>query len=61
MTIEQIIETYGALGVFVGTFFEGEAIVILADAKKYELAAAAVIAAVGLALWGLRRYRRRRE
>jgi membrane protein DedA with SNARE-associated domain len=30
MTIEQIIETYGALGVFVGTFFEGEAIVILA-------------------------------
>jgi membrane protein DedA with SNARE-associated domain len=30
MTIEQIIETYGALGVFVGAFFEGEAIVILA-------------------------------
>ncbi len=30
MTIEQLIETYGALGVFVGTFFEGEAIVILA-------------------------------
>ena len=30
MTLEHLIETYGALGVFVGTFFEGEAIVILA-------------------------------
>jgi membrane protein DedA with SNARE-associated domain len=30
MTIEHIVETYGALGVFIGTFFEGEAIVVLA-------------------------------
>jgi membrane protein DedA with SNARE-associated domain len=30
MPIEQIITSYGAIGVFVGTFFEGEAIVILA-------------------------------
>ena len=30
MTLEQVIETYGALGVLVGTFFEGEAVVILA-------------------------------
>jgi membrane protein DedA with SNARE-associated domain len=30
MTLEQVIETYGALGVLVGAFFEGEAVVILA-------------------------------
>lgn len=30
MTLEQVIETYGALSVLVGTFFEGEAIVIMA-------------------------------
>jgi membrane protein DedA with SNARE-associated domain len=30
MPIEQVIFSYGAIGVFVGTFFEGEAIVILA-------------------------------
>jgi membrane protein DedA with SNARE-associated domain len=30
MPIEQLINSYGAIGVFVGTFFEGEAIVILA-------------------------------
>jgi membrane protein DedA with SNARE-associated domain len=30
MTPQQVIETYGALGVLVGSFFEGEAIVILA-------------------------------
>jgi membrane protein DedA with SNARE-associated domain len=45
-----------------GGYYLGRAMqVILADAKKYELAAAAVIAAVALAVWGLRRYRRRRE
>jgi membrane protein DedA with SNARE-associated domain len=30
MTLVQVVDSYGALGVFVGTFFEGEAIVILA-------------------------------
>jgi membrane protein DedA with SNARE-associated domain len=30
MPLEQVIETYGALGVLVGSFFEGEAIVVLA-------------------------------
>lgn len=30
MTIEHIIETYGAMGVFVGTLFEGETVVVLA-------------------------------
>jgi membrane protein DedA with SNARE-associated domain len=30
MTVEHLIETYGVLGVFVGTFFEGETVVILA-------------------------------
>ena len=30
MPIEQFISSYGAIGILVGTFFEGEAIVILA-------------------------------
>jgi hypothetical protein len=34
---------------------------ILTDAKKYELAAAAVIAAAGVVAWGLHRHRRHRE
>jgi len=32
---------------------------LLADAKKYELATAALIAALGFATWGIRRHRRR--
>jgi membrane protein DedA with SNARE-associated domain len=35
MTIEHIIETYGAVAVFVGTIFEGETIVILAALAAY--------------------------
>jgi hypothetical protein len=61
MPIEQIIFSYGAIGVFVGTFFEGEAIVILADAKKYELAAAGLIIAAGWSVWAVRRFRQRRR
>jgi membrane protein DedA with SNARE-associated domain len=117
MPIEQIITSYGAIGVFVGTFFEGEAIVILAiryvyglravlcfaigmsrisswkfivlnaigvaiwamltslggyyvgrtmavilaDAKKYELAAAGLIIAAGWSVWAVRRFRQRRR
>jgi membrane protein DedA with SNARE-associated domain len=34
--------------------------VILADAKKYELAAAGLIMAAGCIVWGFRRYRQRR-
>jgi membrane protein DedA with SNARE-associated domain len=36
MTIEHILETYGALGVFVGTFLEGETIVILAAFASHQ-------------------------
>jgi len=45
-----------------GGYYLGRAMqVILKDVKKYELATAVVIAAVGLAAWGLRRHRRRSE
>jgi len=69
MTIEQIIGTYGlnvfgvgvwAIATSFGGYYLGRAMeVILADAKKYELAAATVIIAAALATWVIRWYRRR--
>jgi membrane protein DedA with SNARE-associated domain len=49
-----------AMLICLGGFYLGRALqAILADVKKYELATAALIAALGIAAWGIQRYRRR--
>ena len=59
-SLQDLIGKFGYPLVFLCTFLEGET-VLLGGIKRFELELFVLVVALGLALWGYRRLRRRRE